>query len=187
MEAKRPFSDADWENTPAPVKEYVGNLERQVNELTSKVDLLFKRVEELENRINKNSSNSNKPPSSDPPYKRPKKKVKKSKQKRGAQKGHKGHRQTVLDPTDTILPVGLSLARGPGVGHHGPRCDSAPPGRVLGEHGRDHHGRPHVRNAHHHGGGAGALRHILPGGGPSVAGVRRRLPKRRRSLRPLAQ
>ncbi len=110
MEAKRSFSDSDWENTPAPVKEYVVNLERQVNELTSKVDLLFKRVEELENRINKNSSNSNKPPSSDPPYKRPKKKVKKSKQKRGAQKGHKGHRQTVLEPTDTIpvLPEACS-------------------------------------------------------------------------------
>ena len=88
MEAKRPFSDADWDNTPAPVKEYVTNLEHQVSDLTSKVDLLFKKVEELENRINKNSGNSNKPPSSDPPFKKPKKKGQKSKLKRGAVNGH---------------------------------------------------------------------------------------------------
>lgn len=95
MKVKNPFSDTDWQNTPDSVKEYVVSLERQVNELTSKVDQLFKRV-------NKNSQNSSKPPSSDPPYNKPKKKSKKSKLKRGAQKGHKGHRQSMLEPTEKI-------------------------------------------------------------------------------------
>ncbi|MBC7284636.1 DUF6444 domain-containing protein [Hoeflea sp.] len=38
---------------------------------------LEERVEELEARINQNSSNSNKPPSSDPPYRKQKKQHKK--------------------------------------------------------------------------------------------------------------
>lgn len=112
MEAKRPFSDADWDNTPAPVKEYVTNLEHQVSDLTAKVDLLFKKVEELENRLNKNSGNSNKPPSSDPPFKKPKKKGQKGKLKKGARKGHKGHRQAMLDPTETIPVLPTSCTCG---------------------------------------------------------------------------
>jgi len=102
MEAKRPFTDADWQDTPEPVKEYVVHLERKVDDLTSMVEQLVSRVEKLEKQVTKNSQNSSKPPSSDSPYKKPKKKAKKSKLKRGARKGHKGHSQTMLDPTETI-------------------------------------------------------------------------------------
>jgi len=53
------------------------------------------------------SRNSNKPPSSDPPFKKkPAKsgaaKPRKGGKKRGGQKGHKGHKQVMLDPTEVV-------------------------------------------------------------------------------------
>ena len=53
-----PFSEEDWANTPASVQEFLIYL-------ISSHAALEKRIEELEKRLNKNSSNSNKPPSSD--------------------------------------------------------------------------------------------------------------------------
>lgn len=61
---------------------------------------LEKRIEELEARLNANSSNSNQPPSSDSPYKKPVKQPG-GKGKPGGRRGHKGHRQQMLDPTQT--------------------------------------------------------------------------------------
>jgi transposase len=67
---------------------------------------LEKRIEELETRLNANSSNSNRPPSSDIPFKKPVKETGK-KGKPGAKKGHKGHRQQMLEPTKTepVVPM----------------------------------------------------------------------------------
>lgn len=82
MTDKRPFTEADWHSTPESVREY---------------------IESLEDRFNRNSRNSNQPPSSDPPFNKPKKEPKtakkKAKRKRGGQKGHKGHRQELVEPT----------------------------------------------------------------------------------------
>ena len=58
---------------------------------------LKKRLDELEARLNANSSNSSRPPSSDSPFVKPKKKG--SKGKPGAKKGHKGTRYQMLEPT----------------------------------------------------------------------------------------
>ena len=102
MTTKRPFTEADWHSTPESVREY---------------------IESLEDRFTRNSRNSNQPPSSDPPFNKPKKDPKtarkKAKRKRGGQKGHKGHRQELVEPTrvaavmpdicrcgNTHLPVG---------------------------------------------------------------------------------
>ena len=106
MKVKRPFSNADWPNTPKPVQKYIVDLERQVDELTAKTGQHSKQVEKLEEQLNRNSQNSHKPPSSDPPYNKPEKEGKKSNRKRGAQKGHKGHSQPMLDPTEitAVLP-----------------------------------------------------------------------------------
>lgn len=67
---------------------------------------LEKRIEELEARLNANSSNSNQPPSADSPYKKPVNPPGK-KGKPGGRKGHKGHRQQMLGPTETrlVLPA----------------------------------------------------------------------------------
>lgn len=106
MSIKRPFTEADWQATPEPVRRYVESLEQRVEQLETTVALLLKRVEQLESQLKQNSQNSNKPPSSDPPYQRPEREWRKSKRRRGGQKGHKGHRQQMLTPTEvlTIAP-----------------------------------------------------------------------------------
>ena len=90
-----PFSEEDWGNTPVSVQEFLLYL-------ISSHAALEKRIEELEKRLNKNSSNSNKPPSSDSPFEeKPKKKSKSKKKKR-----RKGFRQKMLEPTEVknIIP-----------------------------------------------------------------------------------
>ncbi len=109
MELKRPFTNDDWLNTPKPVKEYIISLEQTVIRLVETVEKLEGRVAKLESQLNKNSQNSSKPPSSDPPFNKPKptsKKKKKNKRKKGGQKGHKGHQQKLMAPTDSynIMP-----------------------------------------------------------------------------------
>lgn len=61
-----------------------------------------KRIEDLETRLNANSSNSNQPPSSDSPYQKPVKPSGKKGQP-GAKKGHQGHRQQMLEAKETRL------------------------------------------------------------------------------------
>jgi len=57
----------------------------------------------LEIKINKNSRNSSKPPSSDSPYDRPSKNTeKKPKGKAGGKRGHEGHGQKLMEPTEEV-------------------------------------------------------------------------------------
>jgi transposase len=80
------ITDEDWDNTPVNVRVLILSL--------------IKRNEELEAKLNRNSSNSSKPPSSDTPFKNAKSKTDRKKGKPGARKGHEGHRQTLHKPTD---------------------------------------------------------------------------------------
>ena len=66
---------------------------------------LKQRIDELEQRLNANSTNSSKPPSSDSPYAPPKAKSIGTKGKPGARKGHKGSRYQMLTPTKEIAVV----------------------------------------------------------------------------------
>lgn len=91
-----PISEEDWKQTPPAVRALVLHQHEIIEKLT-------KRVEELEARLGQNSQNSNRPPSTDPPYQRPKRESKGT-GKPGARKGHKGHQQTLLTPTE-IVPV----------------------------------------------------------------------------------
>lgn len=100
MEAKRPFSEEEFQATPEPVRQYIVQLEETVVLLLKKINELEKRIDKLERQSNQNSQNSSRPPSSDSPYKKPKNKRTKSKHKKGAQKGHKGHKRELLEPTD---------------------------------------------------------------------------------------
>ena len=61
------ITDEDWENTPASIRLLILSL--------------IKRIEELEARLNRDSSNSSKPPSSDAPFKKPRPKTDKKKKK----------------------------------------------------------------------------------------------------------
>jgi len=87
-----PFSQSDWDQTPKPVQDFLLSLVQQLS-------VLKKKVDEIEARLNQNSYNSSRPPSSDNPCKR--KEGKKDKLKAGGQKGHEGHRQAMLEPTET--------------------------------------------------------------------------------------
>jgi transposase len=88
-----PFSEVDWQLTPKPVRAYLLLLHAQQ-------EALVRRVEQIEAILGRDSSNSSKPPSSDSPYTKGKS-PEKPHGKRGAKKGHPGHRQAMLDPTET--------------------------------------------------------------------------------------
>ncbi len=92
-----PFSRDDWAKTPPTVRLYVAALYQKLKEHHQALEALGKRVEELEARLNRNSSNSNQPPSSDPPFQ--KKRDQKLGGKPGGKRGHKGHRQAMLEPS----------------------------------------------------------------------------------------
>lgn len=76
-------------------------LEKQVLDLTIRLDISDKRIRELENQIVKNSRNSSKPPSTDG-FKKPAPKSlrKKSNRKTGGQLGHKGHSLKMVENPD---------------------------------------------------------------------------------------
>ena len=98
----------DIQNTPPTVLnllEYLlrenMDLRRQGEDLTKQVAKQSKQIEDLRARLNLNSSNSSRPPSTDSPYQS--KETGKEKKKPGAKRGHKGHRQAMLDTTETKI------------------------------------------------------------------------------------
>lgn len=105
METKRPFSDAEWHQTPEPVRVYIEMLEKSIHQLSSAIAELKGRTDNLEKQANRNSQNSNQPPSADGPFKKPKRDGKKKKRKPGGQKGHPGHRQQLLEPKEILKLV----------------------------------------------------------------------------------
>ncbi len=94
--------NADWEQTPASVKQLViemaqrlGLIEQQLSELQAQNIELQAENQVLREQINRTSNNSSQAPSSDLP-KAPKRSHKeKSGKKRGAQPGHEGHRRSL--------------------------------------------------------------------------------------------
>jgi len=113
LHIQRNFTENDWAATPDSVKKEYEKLEKIVARLTEKNEQLEQYIYKIEIQLNKNSSNSSKPPSSDSPYKKDETKKDKGKDKNntdtkngkaGAKKGHKGHRQKLMEPTN-IVPV----------------------------------------------------------------------------------
>lgn len=101
MEPIRPITEAEWQLTSEPVRQYIRNLERSLDGLMQQIKQVNQKVEQLEVKAKKNSQNSSKPPSSDSPSERAARKKKKKKKKRakGGQKGHKAHQQLILKPS----------------------------------------------------------------------------------------
>lgn len=98
------LSDADLEKLPATalrvlirkLLDHTARQEQRIKEYEAKIS-------QLEAKINQNSSNSNKPPSTDPPYGKNASDENASKPKKGkpsGRKGHKGHRQELMPPTE---------------------------------------------------------------------------------------
>jgi transposase len=62
---------------------------------------LSKRIQELETKLGEDSTSSSRPPSTDSPHTRPKRTdPSREPKRRGARKGHPGHSQTLLEPTE---------------------------------------------------------------------------------------
>lgn len=79
----------------------LASLQAEVTTLQSTVTTLHAKIQELEDRLNRNSSNSSLPPSANPPG-APKHAPKKpTGRKRGGQPGHKGHHRAMADPDET--------------------------------------------------------------------------------------
>ena len=91
----------DLQNTPPVILTLLEYLLQENMALKKQVEAQGRQIEELRARLNMNSGNSSRPPSTDSPYKS--KETGKNKKKSGAKKGHKGHRQTLLTPTETKL------------------------------------------------------------------------------------
>lgn len=91
------FSEVDWQLTPKAIRAYMLYLHEQI----CQIEQLKRRVQQLEALLDSDSSNSHKPPSSDSPFKRKSRKQKK--RRAGAKKGHQGHRQVMLEPTETAV------------------------------------------------------------------------------------
>ena len=89
------ITENDLAQTPPPVLKMLFTMAEEISRLN-------KRIEELEAKLDENSSNSNKPPSSNSPYKENESK----KKKKTGRKKRRGYRQQLLDPTETreVLP-----------------------------------------------------------------------------------
>jgi transposase len=91
----------DLQNTPPAILALLEYLLQENMALKKQIEAQGRQIEELRARLNLNSGNSSRPPSTDSPYKS--KGTGKDRKKSGAKKGHKGHRQTLLTPTETKL------------------------------------------------------------------------------------
>ena len=101
----RPFGPKIWEQLPPEVQTYILVLEEALRQSLARIAQLEQRVNELEARLNRNSSNSSQPPSQDPPQAPKKTKSEKSGRSPGGQPGHQGnHRERLpADKVDKIV------------------------------------------------------------------------------------
>jgi transposase len=88
---------------PEAVIEIIQKQNEEIQALKVMVKQLTLRVQELEARLNQNSSNSNRPPSSDGLSRKDRRaQERKSKKKRGGQKGHEGHQLKMSRHPDKV-------------------------------------------------------------------------------------
>ncbi len=91
-----PFPEEDWRATPVVVQLWIIAQLETIGELR-------KRTQELERRLNLDSSNSDRPPSSDSPYRKAERSDRK-RRKPSKKRKHRGSRQQLLEPTE-VHPI----------------------------------------------------------------------------------
>jgi transposase len=102
MNAKRPFSQALWDQTPVAVQDYIEALEARVAALEGSVQRLEAAVQHVTEHVQQNSRNSSRPPSSDPPQASGKYSRREPSGRRpGGQPGHEGHARALV-PVDEV-------------------------------------------------------------------------------------
>ena len=86
----------EWQQTPASVQAWVGDLVAEVKQLRE-------TVEQLQEIVNRNSQNSSQPPSPDRPDQKPAKEPSGPPRKRGGQPGHRGHHRVLVDNVGEVV------------------------------------------------------------------------------------
>src|SRR5262245_62467928 len=104
MEPQPPIPAELWGQIPPAAQAALLLLVQQYEQ---RLEDLQNRVDELEQRLNQNSTNSSRPPSSDPPHaKRPPQKAKTGR-KRGGQPGHKRQQRPLVPPEQVKQTIPL--------------------------------------------------------------------------------
>ncbi len=86
----------EWQQTPASVRAWIG-------ELIAEVRQLREMVEQLREVVNRNSQNSSQPPSQDRPDQKPGKEPSGPPRKQGGQPGHPGHHRALVEDVDEVI------------------------------------------------------------------------------------
>lgn len=99
---KRPaeIPPEDWERTPTSVKQFIGRLTHQVEQLQQQYQELQTQLQLLQEQVSRNSNNSSQAPSSDAPQVEKRRRGRKSGRHRGGQPGHRGFERQLFGPEE---------------------------------------------------------------------------------------
>lgn len=92
----------DWSLLPEDAEITAEDIEKTPRNVLKLIIALLERIEQLEARLNQDSSNSNRPPSSDSAFKKESSGKVENKAKGKSRRRRKGYRQQMLDPTETL-------------------------------------------------------------------------------------
>jgi transposase len=126
---ERSEADAIYAAGREPVVEALVALSERLEAQDAQLAALSERVEELEQRLKRDSSNSSLPPSHDPPWLGNRGRARGTGRKQGGQPGHPGHGRELF-PLERVTEV---------VDHWPKRCSC---GHVFGEDERERSGTP---------------------------------------------
>jgi transposase len=118
MRTQPPIPAELWDQIPPAAKAAILALVQQYEQ---RLQAVQKQVDDLQHRLNQNSTNSSRPPSSDPPHvKRPPPKPKTGR-KRGGQPGHKRQQRALVPPEQVqlVIPLKPPACRKCGLDLHG--------------------------------------------------------------------
>jgi transposase len=106
MSARPPLPADLWDSLPPEARALILALRAEAAELRAKVRALQQQVQELQDRLNHNSTNSSRPPSTDPPGVKRRPPHACSRRKTGGQPGHERRQRLLLRPdrTEVLKP-----------------------------------------------------------------------------------
>jgi transposase len=107
MDAQPPLPPEIWEHTPPVAQELIVAQAAALAQLRAEVVQLQAMVEELAQRVGRNSRNSSQPPSADPPHALRPSRREPSGRRPGGQPGHEGQTRALVpvEAVDVVLPV----------------------------------------------------------------------------------
>jgi transposase len=107
MDAHPPLPPEIWEHTPPGAQELMVAQAAALAQLRAEVAQLKATVEELAQRVGRNSHHSSQPPSADPPHALRRSRREPSGRRPGGQPGHEGQTRTLspVEEVDVVIPV----------------------------------------------------------------------------------